>query len=73
MFLHAELTDRLLPIPGGCATCKLHGECAAQAPEIFSFDDAGELTYRSEIDASETGIAEDAVFPCPTQAITPTQ
>jgi ferredoxin len=55
------------------AACKLHGECAAQAPEIFSFDDAGELTYRGEIDASETGVAEDAVFLCPTQAITLTQ
>lgn len=50
--------------------CKLHGECAAQAPEIFSFDDAGELTYRSEIDPAETGMAEDAAFLCPTQAIT---
>ncbi|HEY6492477.1 MAG TPA: ferredoxin [Trebonia sp.] len=52
------------------SACKLHGECAAQAPEIFAFDDAGELTYRSEIDSSETGVAEDAVFLCPTQAIT---
>jgi ferredoxin len=55
------------------AACKLHGECAAQAPEIFSFDEAGELTYRSEIDAAETAVAEDAVFLCPTQAITLTQ
>jgi ferredoxin len=52
------------------AACKLHGECAAQAPEIFSFDEAGGLTYRSEIDAAAAGAAEDAVFLCPTQAIT---
>jgi ferredoxin len=52
------------------AACQRHGECAAHAPEIFSFDKAGELTYRSEIDAAETGVAEDAVFLCPTQAIT---
>jgi ferredoxin len=52
------------------AACQLHGECAAHAPEIFSFDKAGELTYRSDIDAAETGVAEDAVFLCPAQAIT---
>jgi ferredoxin len=55
------------------AACQLHGECAWLAPEIFSLNDAGKLTYRSEIDAAETGIAEDAVFLCPTQAITLTQ
>ena len=53
--------------------CQLHGECAALAPEIFSFNDAGKLTYRSEIDAAEAEVAEDAVFLCPTQAITLTQ
>jgi ferredoxin len=53
--------------------CQLHGECAAQAPEIFSFNDAGELTYRSEIDAAQAGVADDAMFLCPTQAITLTQ
>jgi ferredoxin len=55
------------------AACKLHGECAALAPEIFSFDGTGELTYRGAIDAAETGVAEDAAFLCPTQAITLTQ
>jgi ferredoxin len=52
------------------AACKLHGECTAQAPEIFSLDAAGELTYREEIDAAEADAAEDAAFLCPTQAIT---
>jgi ferredoxin len=51
------------------AACKLHGECAAQAPEIFSLDAAGELTYREEVDAAEAEAAEDAAFLCPTQAI----
>jgi ferredoxin len=51
------------------AACKLHGECAAQAPEIFSLDAAGELTYREEVGAAEAEAAEDAAFLCPTQAI----
>jgi ferredoxin len=55
------------------AACKLHGECAAQAPEIFAFDDAGELTFRREIDAAETAVAQDAAFLCPTQAIALTE
>jgi ferredoxin len=52
------------------AACQLQGACAAHAPEIFSFDEAGELIFRSEIGAAETGVAEDAAFLCPTQAIT---
>jgi ferredoxin len=52
------------------AACQLHGQCALHAPEIFSFDEAGELNFRADIDAEETGAAEDAVFLCPTQAIT---
>jgi ferredoxin len=55
------------------AVCALHGQCAAAAPEIFSFDAAGELTYRDEIDAAEAGEAEDAAFLCPTQAISVTR
>ena len=53
------------------AACKLHAECAAQAPDIFSFDAAGNLTYREEVGA-EAAEAEDAAFLCPTQAITVT-
>ncbi len=55
------------------AACQLHGDCVALAPEIFSFNDAGKLTYRSEIDAAEAEVAEDAMFLCPTQAIILTQ
>jgi ferredoxin len=54
------------------AACKLHAECAAQAPDIFSFDGAGNLTYREEVDAAGAAEAEDAAFLCPTQAITVT-
>ena len=54
------------------AACKLHAECAAQAPDVFSFDAAGNLTYREEVGAAEAAEAEDAAFLCPTQAITVT-
>jgi ferredoxin len=54
------------------AACKQHAECAAQAPDVFSFDAAGNLTYREEVDAAEAAEAEDAAFLCPTQAITVT-
>ena len=51
------------------AVCERHGLCVEQAPEIFSFDDAGELRYREEI-RDEVATVEDAQFLCPTQAIT---
>jgi ferredoxin len=54
------------------AACKLHAECAAQAPGIFAFDAAGNLTYREQVDGAEAAEAEDAAFLCPTQAITVT-
>jgi ferredoxin len=54
------------------AACKLHAECAAQAPDIFAFDAAGNLTYREQVDGAEAAEAEDAAFLCPTQAITVT-
>jgi ferredoxin len=54
------------------AACELHAECAAQAPDVFSFDGAGNLTYREEAGAAEAAAAEDAAFLCPTQAITVT-
>jgi ferredoxin len=53
--------------------CETHGECVMQAPEVFSFDDGEELRYRSEVDDEEAAAAEDAVFLCPTQAITVTR
>ena len=54
------------------AACKLHAECAAQAPDIFAFDAAGNLTYREQVDGAAAAEAEDAAFLCPTQAITVT-
>jgi ferredoxin len=50
--------------------CQKHGQCVAQAPGIFSFDDEEELRYRGEVDDEGAAAAEDAVFLCPTQAIT---
>jgi ferredoxin len=53
--------------------CELHGQCVEQAPEIFSFDDAGQLRHREQISDEETATVEDAQFLCPTQAITLTR
>lgn len=50
--------------------CEKHGQCVAQAPGIFSFDDSEELQYSGEVDDEGAAAAEDAVFLCPTQAIT---
>lgn len=52
------------------AVCELHGQCVEQAPEIFSFDEDGQLRYREQIEDDETAAVEDAQFLCPTQAIT---
>ncbi len=53
--------------------CQKHGQCVAQAPGVFSFDDGGELRYSGEVDDEAAEAAEDAVFLCPTQAITVTR
>jgi ferredoxin len=49
--------------------CELHGQCVEQAPEVFSFDDGGQLRHREEVGDAETAAVEDAQFLCPTQAI----
>lgn len=55
------------------ASCPASAASAAHPPETFSFDEAGVLIFRSEIDAAETGVAEDAVCLCLTRAITLTE
>jgi ferredoxin len=52
--------------------CELHGQCVQAAPELFWFDDDGELQHREQADAGSLAAAQDAVFLCPTQAITVT-
>jgi ferredoxin len=49
--------------------CDLHGQCVLTAPEIFSFDDDGELQYLPELDPALAARAEAAASVCPTGAI----
>lgn len=49
--------------------CLLHGQCVIAAPEIFSFDDNGDLVWVAEIDDSQVADAEAASDACPEQAI----
>lgn len=49
--------------------CDLHGQCVLSAPDVFSFDDDGELQYLPEIDGELAARAEAAASICPTGAI----
>jgi ferredoxin len=50
--------------------CDLHGQCVFAAPEIFSFDDAGELVYVADVDDALADKAQAAASVCPAGAIT---
>jgi len=50
--------------------CQLHGQCVIAAPEIFRFDDDGDLQYEAHPDDSLRDVAEEAADVCPEQAIT---
>ncbi len=58
--------------------CSDHGECVAAAPEVFSLNNRGELSFRSvasdtfvspDLDESLRNDLLDAVDNCPMQAI----
>ena len=49
--------------------CLLHGQCVIAAPEVFSFDDDGQLHWVEEVDESLRGDVEAASDACPEQAI----
>jgi ferredoxin len=49
--------------------CQLHGQCVIAAPDIFSFDDDGELVVLAEPDELLHEQAEDAEGVCPERAI----
>jgi ferredoxin len=49
--------------------CDLHGQCVLTAPDIFRFDDDGELQYLPEVNSEQAVLAESAASICPTAAI----
>ena len=49
--------------------CDLHGQCVLTAPDLFRFDDDGELEYLPEVDGELVAKAEAAASVCPTGAI----
>jgi ferredoxin len=49
--------------------CDLHGQCVLTAPDIFRFDDDGELQYLPEVNPEQAALAESAASICPTAAI----
>jgi len=50
-------------------TCLLHGQCVIAAPEVFSFDDNGDLVWLEEVDEGLRDDVEAASDACPEQAI----
>jgi ferredoxin len=49
--------------------CDLHGQCILAAPEIFRFDDAGDLEYVADVAPELEAKVQSAVGICPTGAI----
>lgn len=49
--------------------CELHGQCVVVAPDVFAFDQDGNLQYRELLEDHLVGQATEAVSFCPAQAI----
>ena len=49
--------------------CDLHGQCVFAAPELFKFDDDGELEYTAEVPEELEAKARAAASVCPAAAI----
>ena len=49
--------------------CDLHGQCVFTAPELFEFDDDGELAYKEDVPAELEAKARAAASVCPAAAI----
>ena len=49
--------------------CDLHGQCVFTAPELFRFNDSGDLEYQQEVPEELRHKAATAATVCPTGAI----
>ena len=49
--------------------CDLHGQCVFTAPDVFRFDDSGELEYLEEVGEDAAPAVRRAASVCPTGAI----
>jgi ferredoxin len=49
--------------------CDLHGQCVFAAPDLFRFDDQGELEYVEDVPEGQEPKARTAAGVCPTGAI----
>lgn len=50
--------------------CGRHGECVAAAPDVFRFDENGDLQWLEQPPPELEGAAADAATVCPVMAIT---
>jgi ferredoxin len=51
-------------------TCKSHGMCCIEAPDVFQLDEQGYLSFVAEVDEDRRAAVESAAEACPTQSIT---
>lgn len=49
--------------------CENHGQCTIAAPEVFTLDDAGKLSFDPMQVAAHLDDVEEAADVCPVQAI----
>jgi ferredoxin len=49
--------------------CDLHGQCTFSAPDVFRFDDNGDLVYDPEPSEERREEVEEAADVCPVMAI----
>lgn len=50
--------------------CQLHGQCIISAPDVFRFDEEGNLAWSDAPPDTERHNVEEAAEVCPVQAIT---
>ena len=51
------------------AHCQRYGQCVLEVPDLFEFNEEGELTYQATVDDNRLDDAQEAADVCPVQAI----